>query len=331
MDNFLELPSEDNIKDCYRAFIAATSNDAIACNVCVVCAREKWANEGAIQAISDIPNVHNRLTPFDAISSPDCWEGMVLLRERLHGEPPLCSGWVCHECVSALRNDRMPKYALANNLWIGSVPHELRILTISEQILIGRHHPHCYIFKLFPRDPDVHLPPNLLQSGMMGNVSLYEMNTEAIVEMLEGQLMPYEGSTLASVLAITFIGAKTIPKNWLKATFRVRRRAVYEALLWLKDHNSVYEDITIDRARLNTLPEDGVPDEIIALVRHEKDVEIAEKERETYVPPLEIDERNAMNLGNTSGTLDNLAGENSNAQSKSVVFLTIGKFLMNKI
>ena len=101
------------------------------------------------------------------------------------------------------------------------MPQELHILTIPKQILITRHHPCCYIFKLFPRDPDVHVPPELLQRGMMGNVSLYEMNTDAIVEMLEGQLMPHRGLMLASVLAITFVGAKAIPKNWLRVTFHV--------------------------------------------------------------------------------------------------------------
>lgn len=70
----------------------------------------------------------------------------------------------------------------------------------------------------------------------------------------------------------------------MKSTFQVRRRRVYEALAWLKTNNRLYQDIEISIERLNLLPEDGVPDEIIAVARHEEDDDIAMKERESYVP-----------------------------------------------
>src|ERR1700679_111260 len=67
--------------------------------------------------------------------------------------------------------------------------------------------------------------------GIKGNVSLYELNTEEVVKMLKGQLMPKPSllSVLASVLAITFVGSRKLSKNWLKSKFRVRRRVVYES------------------------------------------------------------------------------------------------------
>jgi hypothetical protein len=55
---------------------------------------------------------------------------------------------------------------------------------------------------------------------MCGNISLYELNTDAVVQMLEGQLMPHKGATLTSVIAVTFVGSKVF-KNWLKSTFCV--------------------------------------------------------------------------------------------------------------
>ena len=49
---------------------------------------------------------------------------------------------MCFDCVRALEQHMLPKFALANNLWIGNVPPELMGLTIPEQLLIARHYPH---------------------------------------------------------------------------------------------------------------------------------------------------------------------------------------------
>ncbi|KAF8119738.1 hypothetical protein EV363DRAFT_1147865, partial [Boletus edulis] len=168
---------------------------------------------------------------------------------------------VCDACVRALSSDQLPKLCLANNLWIGQVPHELAILTLPEQLLVSRHYPRCYVVKLYPRNGHVSNPEHL-QRGMMGNVTLYNMNTDKVVEMLEGQLLPQPAIQLSSVLAVTYIGSKKLPKTWLKSTFRVRRRVVYEALTWLKTNNEMYRDIVISPERLQSLPEDDIPLEV---------------------------------------------------------------------
>jgi hypothetical protein len=177
----------------------------------------------------------------------------------------------------------MPKMALANNLWVGEVPFELMGLTVPEQLLIARHYPRCYIFKLFPRDVDSHVSLDRLYTGMAGNASLYDLNTQEVVEMLKGQRMPSPVKTLASVIAITFVGTKKLPVDWLKKTFWVRRRVVYDALFWLQGHNPIYADICIDRDRLEELPDDDVPEELLTIVRQEEDDDLAERERESYV------------------------------------------------
>ena len=40
--------------------------------------------------------------------------------------------------------------------------------------------------------------------------------------------------------------------------FRVRRKVVLDALLWLKRNNSLYESITIDMSCINSLPADDI-------------------------------------------------------------------------
>ena len=191
--------------------------------------------------------------------------------------------WMCLDCMRALKRHTLPKLALVNNLWVGDIPPQLTLLTIPEQLLIARHYPRCYIFKMYPRDVDTHLPTDQMHRGMAGNATLFELNTKEVVEMLKGQKMPSPVSTLASVIAITFVGSKKLPADWLKKTFRVRRFVVYEALVWLQRNNPIYANIRIDTDRLLELPEDNVPQELLTIVRLEKDGELAEKERESYI------------------------------------------------
>ena len=156
------------------------------------------------------------------------------------------SCWMCFDCVRELEQHMLPKFALANNLWIGNVPPELMGLTIPEHLLIARHYPCCYIFKFFPRDIDTHVLIDQLYSGMAGNESLFKLNTQEVVEMLNGQRMPSPVQLLTSVIAITFVGSRKLPKDWLKKTFQVRQGVVHNAFLWLQNHNLIYADIHID-------------------------------------------------------------------------------------
>ena len=125
--------------------------------------------------------------------------------------------------------------------------------------------------------------PAHLQRGMAGNVTLYEVNTDAVVGMLEGNLLPQPAETLSHIIAITFIGTRRLPTNWMTRTFRVRRSAVHEALQWLQANNELYSDVVISADRLGTLPEDHIPAELMALIRHVDDESVATQEREGYV------------------------------------------------
>ena len=64
---------------------------------------------------------------------------------------------------------------------------------------------------------------------------------------------------------------------------------MYEALVWLQSHNPIYADIKIDENRMRELPEDDVPDELLTIIRQEKDDELVEREKESYL--LADDER----------------------------------------
>ncbi|KIK34584.1 hypothetical protein CY34DRAFT_26824 [Suillus luteus UH-Slu-Lm8-n1] len=88
--------------------------------------------------------------------------------------------------------------------------------------------------------------------------------------MIEGQFLPQPVTSLALVLAVTYIGTRNLPKDWLKSTFH--------------SHNPLYADIQISEAQLARLPEDDVPQEIISVVCHKANDDIATQESKGYVP-----------------------------------------------
>lgn len=120
---------------------------------------------------------------------------------------------------------------------------------------------------------------------MCGNVSTYELNTEAISSMVEGNLMPRPPAILASLISVTFIVLGEVPKKWLHSTFHVHCQVVLDALCWLKDNNPKYYcSIEISPTQIDTLPEDDVPEEITAIIQQSEDVGVLEEENDSYVP-----------------------------------------------
>lgn len=282
---FLELPSAANQKSCYRQFYEATSNTALELVVCAVCARERGRKPDDVTSMTldKIPSP-SRLVPSQPHQQHTLFGGMLLQPEGIthQGERPTVN--ICGECVRDLQKATKlpPKFSLANNLWVGSVPAELGCLTFPEQLLIAHLYPRVYVFKLFPKSGGG--PTDGMQRGMRGNVSTYELNVKEVTEMVEGNLMPRAPKVLASLIAITYIGVGNIPKKWLHSTFRVRRHHVARALHWLWDNNpKYYGDISICQNRLNQLPEDDVPDEILGLIRQSNDVGLVDQESSGYV------------------------------------------------
>jgi len=64
----------------------------------------------------------------------------------------------------------------------------------------------------------------------------------------------------------------------------VRRRVVYDALLWLKENNPYYAEIEISTSHLGELPEDDVLEEVMGIICHSDDIGMIEQESVGYVP-----------------------------------------------
>jgi len=123
-----------------------------------------------------------------------------------------------------------------------------------------------------------------MYSGLKGNVSTYRLDQSQITAMIDGNILPPEPKILAATIGVTFVGPKNLPEWSMPNNFRVRRERVRVALEWLKVNNALYNDITISDARLQLLPEDGVPMELISTAKHSTNMEILNEEHDGYVP-----------------------------------------------
>ncbi|KAF8809982.1 hypothetical protein BYT27DRAFT_7209905 [Phlegmacium glaucopus] len=108
--------------------------------------------------------------------------------------------------------------------------------------------------------------------------------------MIDGMLMPPVSKVLAATIGVTFVGPKNLPEKTMPKFFRVRRKWVRNALEWLKANNPLYNNIIISNSRLATLPEDGVPYELMATAKHSTDVDMLYTEQDGYVPVEDIEE-----------------------------------------
>jgi hypothetical protein len=117
-------------------------------------------------------------------------------------------------------------------------------------------------------------------------VTTYTANVQAVVEMLQGQMMPRATAILPSLIAVTFVGQQSLSRTRLKSIFRVRRRVVHAALLELKHttEHPGYVNLDISEGALALLPEDAVPEEILTTLRLEVDEVVIERESAGYVP-----------------------------------------------
>lgn len=238
-------------------------------------------SNGETLALADIPNQHH-LIPQKPHFAHQLTNQLLLEHRHITSVNGVSKGWTCTECLRALRNNRLPKLALANRMWIAPIPVEISELTIPEQNLISLYHPRCYVYKLHPRNLWTASESNdvPLQTGLVGNVTSFALNIPDVARMLEGKLLPHSLLILASTIAVTLIARGKVPKTWLRKTFRVRRAAVHAALLCLKytTRHPGYRDIKIDDQALDTLPLDDIPLEIMASIGQNEDVAMAQQE-----------------------------------------------------
>ncbi|KIY61053.1 hypothetical protein CYLTODRAFT_363388, partial [Cylindrobasidium torrendii FP15055 ss-10] len=161
--------------------------------------------------------------------------------ERYLDRPIILSGihTICEPCRASVRDNKIPRHLLANNLWIGKVPNVLSSLNWIEQMLVARvRHNACFV------------KVNGGYGKQVANCVSYEIPIPRIYNVLP----PAKGD-IEDVIAIFFTGPKAPTlEEWKKLPLLVRPAIVLKALNWLRLNNVDYEDIEISRANLSTYP-----------------------------------------------------------------------------
>ena len=151
---------------------------------------------------------------------------------------------ICDTCRKDVRKGKVPRLALANNLWLGKVPDELKNLRFVEKILIAKVRHTCAYVKV--------------ASGMRkmkANVVAFESPISKIYSVL-----PPPREDLDEVLAILFTGpSKPTSEDFSRTPFLVRRNAVIAALKWLKLNHADYAKIEISQKHMDQYGEDMPP------------------------------------------------------------------------
>lgn len=202
-----------------KDFRAATSSAALAVFTCASCGREGPIESRLRRSHSDVnldvldsPTCHWNDPDYPAPPTP--FQTGPLRQKLLDVRGVLVDGDditldLCLICMNSLRRRSVPKHALANKLYVGPVPKELKELTMVEESMIARARSKSWIVKLQERDSDTPSPTS--QRGFKGHTIIYPQNPDRLANVLP----PTVQDTLTYICVI-FVGSSVVTKQWLK-------------------------------------------------------------------------------------------------------------------
>ncbi len=159
----------------------------------------------------------------------------------LKSKPRSPDSYICSRCS---RDKKSPKKFSHENAMIPSaVPHELQSLTQVEEMLIARALPIMRVY---------------IKPGGQRGYSGHCVNLPQNVKELATSLPRYPKD-----LAVIIIKVKGRNNTFKDVT--VRRQKVHDALLWLVQNNPHYAELEIDEGALNSLPENGIPADLMTV------------------------------------------------------------------
>lgn len=122
VNRFLELPTEDDILECYCQFHEATLNSALELLICSVCAQKisVQKDKPTVVHLKDLPNSQH-LLPTYPHPKHNLYDGLLLELQGIVVEGDMVQVHICCKCLCDLQNssNKPLQLLLANNLWIG--------------------------------------------------------------------------------------------------------------------------------------------------------------------------------------------------------------------
>ncbi|KAJ8582756.1 hypothetical protein M405DRAFT_919955, partial [Rhizopogon salebrosus TDB-379] len=118
--------------------------------------------------------------------------------------------------------------------------------------MIARCRAKCWVIQLKEENQDLQL--STTQRGVKGHVIIYPQWPEGIVAVL-----PPSVEDIITPVCVIFVGSSLPSQAWLQEKAKpltVRREKVRAALVWLQEHNRLYNDIQIDHSALDSMNEE---------------------------------------------------------------------------
>ncbi|KAJ7877097.1 hypothetical protein B0H14DRAFT_2567936 [Mycena olivaceomarginata] len=122
------------------------------------------------------------------------------------GRPTLS---LCKNCYSSLKNKKLPALALANRTFLGSVPDELKDLTVIEEAMIAHCHSKCWIIQLKEENQDLVLQNT--QRSIKGHVIINPQQPSKLAAIL-----PPAIEAIISPVCVLFVGSSPPTPEWLR-------------------------------------------------------------------------------------------------------------------
>ena len=147
-------------------------------------------------------------------------------------------------CLRCSRDKKSPKkFSCQNSMIPSCVPNELQNLTQIEEMLIARALPIMRVY---------------IKPGGQRGYSGHCINLPQNVKELAMSLPRYPKD-----LAVIIVKAKGRENTFRDVT--VRKQKVHNALVWLINNNPHYSELLINEDALNSLPENGVPPDLMTV------------------------------------------------------------------
>ena len=181
-------------------------------------------------------NIFHKSNEFSVSQCTVCFEAWPL-----KSNPRRANHYQCQRCT---RDKQQPKkFSKENDMLPSLVPLQLLGLTQVEEMLIARALP---IMRVYIKPGG--------QRGYSGHV----INLPQNIAELAHSLPRYPKD-----LSVIVVKKKGKDNSFKDVT--VRRQNVADALKWLINNNPHYKDININQDSLNSLPEDGVPHDLLSV------------------------------------------------------------------
>ncbi|KAI6038045.1 hypothetical protein EDC04DRAFT_2570377, partial [Pisolithus marmoratus] len=154
---------------------------------------------------------------------------------------------VCSDCSTDLSKEKIPRFALANDLYRGELPEMFTDLTWVEEKVCAIYCTTVHVTHLFQSsDPS---QPRVFR----GNTCAHDMNVVSTASVL-----PHAPADVTGLLSVVFVGPGKLNPKQLGAIFRVRKAKIWAFLLWLKHHNRLYANIPLDPKAVDLYPDDDI-------------------------------------------------------------------------